>query len=104
MAVGIQTHPKQVNHILIEQPATAQLAREEGHATGIVEIVDVCRAVGVNTSQQWHYRRQLVHVLPGEVDTGCARNSDQVQGVIGRAARGEQADNCVNQRSFRQYL
>ncbi|MNM86412.1 hypothetical protein D3C81_985630 [compost metagenome] len=60
-------------------------------------MVDVGLAVGVDVGQGRHHLGEVGHVLPGQLDTCRLGNRRDMQGVVGRAARGVQGDNRIDQ-------
>ncbi|MNZ92670.1 hypothetical protein D3C78_1117030 [compost metagenome] len=84
----------------MQQPGIEQLADQEGHATGCLEMVDVGFAVRVDVRQGRHHLGQLGHVLPGQLDAGRLGNRRHVQGMVGRAAGGVQGNDGVDQGFF----
>ncbi|RMS54700.1 hypothetical protein ALP65_04670 [Pseudomonas aeruginosa] len=83
-------------YVLVKQPAVEQLADQEGHAAGRLEVVDVGLAVRIDARQGRHHMGQLGHVLPGQLDARRLGDRQQVQGVVGRAAGGEQRHHRVD--------
>lgn len=65
---------------------------------GGVEVVDVGAAVRVDPRQLRHDGREVGEVVPGQLDTGGRGDGDQVHRVVGRAARGQQRDDAVDER------
>ncbi|MCY1441007.1 hypothetical protein D9M71_573040 [compost metagenome] len=59
-------------------------------------MVDVGLAVGIDARQHRHHVGQVGHVLPGKLDAGSLGDGQQVQGVIGRAAGGQQRHHRVD--------
>ncbi len=81
-------------------PAVEQFANQECHAARHMEAIDVGAAVRINARQQRHHRRQVAEIIPGDRDAGAARDRHQVQGVIGRAAGRQQADDGIHDGRF----
>jgi hypothetical protein len=77
-----------------------QFADHVGHAAGGVEIVHVARAIGIDAGDQRHHAREFVHVVPVDLDAGRAGDGGQVDDVVGRTARRQQADDGVDDRLF----
>ena len=65
-----------------------------------MEVIHVGLAVGIDPGQQWHHGRQVAEVVPVDGDPSSMGDRDQVQGVISRAAGGQQADDPVDDRPF----
>ena len=84
----------------VHQPGIEQFAEHEWHPAGGLEAVHVGLAVGIDPRQQWHRLRELVHVVPGQHDTGRARHRDPVDGVVGRTAGGHQRHHRVDDGAF----
>ncbi len=82
--------------VVVQQAGFEQGAHEVGDATGRVEVVHVCGAVGVDLRDRRHDRRQVREVVPGQGDTRGPRDGDQVHGVVRRPAAGEQGDTGVD--------
>ena len=82
----------------MQQAGIEQLADQERHAAGGVEVVHVGEAVRIDPREQRHDLGQIGEVVPGELDAGGARHGDQVHRVVGRAAGREQADDAVDDR------
>ena len=87
-------------HVAVEQPGIEQGARDERHAAGMVEVVHVARAVGIDARDQRHGGGQFVEVLPVDQDPRGARDRRDVDRVVGRSAGGEQADRGVDDRAL----
>ncbi len=74
-----------------------QLAHHEGHAAGRVEGVHVLAAVRIDPRDQRGHAGEVVEVLPSDLDPGGAAHGDQMQGVVGRPSRRQQAGQGVDQ-------
>ena len=66
-------------YVLVKQPAVEQLADQEGHAAGRLEVVDVGLAVRIDARQGRHHMGQLGHVPPGQLDARRLGDRQQVQ-------------------------
>ena len=86
--------------VLVQMAALEQFADQEPHSTGGVEMVHVGDAVGIDAGEQRHDFAEIGHVLPGHLQPGGGGDRDQVDGVVGRAARRVQADEPVDDGLF----
>ena len=62
------------------------------------------KPVRIDARQQRHDVGKLGNILPGQMDAGCARHREQMQRVVGRAARGVQADDAVDDGALVDHL
>ncbi len=83
-------------HLAVQQAGVEQLADQEGHAAGGVELVHVGRAVGIDAGQQRHRAGQLGEILEAQFDASGAGDGDEMQQVVGGATGGVQADHAVD--------
>ena len=90
--------------VLVQQAGIEQRRDGEAEPAGGVEVVHVRAAVRVDPGQQRNDRREFGDVVPGQRDSGGLRDGDQVHGVVGRAAGGEQRDAAVDDRAFVDHL
>ena len=88
--------PDHGQYVPMHQPRAQQLADEKPHAAGGMEVIHVGGAVGIDACEQRHHFRQVAEVVPVDEDARRARDGDEVQGVIGRAAGRQQADDGVD--------
>ena len=88
----------------MQQARGKQFANHKARTTGRVEMIDVSAAVGIDTCQQRHHGRECIEVVPIDDDARCARNRDQVNGVIARAAGCQQADDGIDDGAFIDHL
>lgn len=65
-----------------------------------MKMIHVGAAIGVDAREQRHGARQIAEVVPGDGDAGGARDSHQMNGVIGGTPGREQADDCVDDRTL----
>ena len=84
----------------MQQPCRQQLAYHKACATGRMKMIYIGAAIGINARQQRHHRRQRIKIIPVDDDAGRARNRDQMNGVIGRAACREQSDDGIDDRAL----
>ncbi len=80
----------------MQKAGVEQFARDEGHAASGVEIVHVGRAVRIDAGEQRRDAGDIGEIIPVDEDTGGLRHRRNVQGVVGGAARGHQADDGVD--------
>ena len=83
--------------IVVQQTTIEQLADQEGHAAGGVEMVHVGLAVGIDAGEQRRHLGKLGEIVPGERDAGRVRHRDQVDRVVGRPTGRVQADDAVDE-------
>ncbi len=81
--------------VVVQITAGQQFLDQETHAAGGVEMVHVGDAVGIDAGEQRHGVRQVRHVLPVDLQAGGRGDGDEVDGVVGRAAGGVEADEAV---------
>ena len=67
----------------MDEAGIEQLADHESHSAGSVELVHVGFAVGINSSEEWYDRRQLVEVVPIDQNTRRVCHRDEADGVVG---------------------
>ena len=91
-------------HVVVQQTRVQQFADDEGQPARRGKMVHVRLAVGVNADKQRDDGGDVVEVVPVEYDARRARHGHQMHGVVGRAARGHQADDCVDKRFFGQHF
>jgi hypothetical protein len=84
----------------VEKPGAEQFRDDEAHAPGGVKGVHVRAAARVDTRQQGRDAGEIVHILPVDQYAGGARDGGEVDGVVGAAAGGEQADDGVDEGAF----
>ena len=87
----------------MQQPVAEQLADDEGHAAGGVEVVHVRLAVGIDAAQKRHDVGEVGEIRPGELDARRRRHGDDVQRVVGGAAGGVQAHDAVDEGALVQH-
>ena len=85
------------HHVVVGEARVEQLADHEAHAAGRLEGVHVLAAVRIDAGDQRGDGREVVEVLPGNPHAGGAADSDQVQGMVGRPAGGQQPRQRVDQ-------
>ena len=86
-------------HILVQQPGAQQLADQEAHAAGRVEVVHVGLAVRIDAASAAARRAESsAKSFQVSGDAGRRGHGDQMHRVVGRAAGGEQADDAVDHR------
>jgi hypothetical protein len=88
----------------MQQAGLQQGGDGEAEPAGGVEVVHVRTAVRVDPGQQRNDRGEFGDVVPGQRDSGGLRDGDQVHGVVGRAAGGEQCDAAVDDHAFVDHL
>ena len=59
-------------------------------------MVHIGLAIGIDFGQERNDFRQIVEIFPIDQNAGGAGNGRQMQGMIGRAARGQQPNHAVN--------
>ena len=91
-------------HVRMQQAGIEQLADQEAHAAGGMEVVHVGLAVGIDAAERRHYVGQIGEIVPAQADAGGARHDRQMQRVVGRAAGGQQADDAVDDRALVDHL
>ena len=100
IAIVREVGPRDGHDVTVEEAGIEQFADNEPDATGVVEVVHITRAIGINPRQHRNGRRQLVEIFPVDDDAGGAGNRGQVDRVVGRTARGEQTDAGVDDGFF----
>ena len=83
-------------HVVVQQACAEQLADQKAHTACGLEVVHIGAAVGVHAREQRHAGRELGKVVPVHDQTCRARHRHEVQGVVGRAARREQAHDAID--------
>ena len=63
--------------VVVQVPALEQLADQEAHAAGGVEMVHVGDAVGIDARQQRHDFAEIGHVLPGDLQARRGGDGDR---------------------------
>src|SRR6185437_5805125 len=91
-------------HVIVHEACPQQLVHEKAHAAGGMEVVDVRAAVRVDAGQQRYDIRQVAEVIPVDEDACGAGYGDEVQGVVGRAAGGEEAHDRVDDAGLVQHF
>ena len=86
--------------VRVQQPGVEQLAEQERHAAGGVEVVDVGGAVGIDAREQRHDRREVGEVVPRQLQARGGGDRDQMHGVVRRAAGGQQRHDTVDERAL----
>jgi hypothetical protein len=86
--------------VRVHPAAIDQLAEHEGRTAGGGEAVHVGGAVRVHACEQRHVLRQLVDIFPVQLDAGGARHREPVDGVVGRAAGGDQRHHGIDDRAL----
>jgi hypothetical protein len=81
----------------MQEAGAEELADEETHAARRLEVIHIGLAIGIDASEQRNDGGEFRHIVPGEMDAGGRRHGDQMDGVIGRAARGEQPHDAVHE-------
>ena len=97
LGVGVQALARYGGHIGMQQTGSQQLLHQKAHATGCVEMVHIGAAVGVHAGQQRHHGGEFGKVVPVDQHPGGAGHCNQVDGVVGAAAGGQQAHQSVDQ-------
>ena len=100
MAKAAKSSAPGAQDVAVEQPRVEQGAGDVGHAAGVMEVVHVARAVGIDAGDQRDRRRQGVEVGPVDEDARGARDRRDVDRVVGRAAGREQADRGIDDRAL----
>ena len=72
-----------------------EFAHEGGQAAGMVEVLHVVRAGGLEVEQDGDFAAELVEGVEVEGDTGAAGDCDEVDEAVGRPADGLQDDHRV---------
>ena len=72
--------------ILVQKPRLRQALREQRDAAGAVEVDGDEAPARLEVAQQRRARADLVEVVDVELDAGLAREREQVQHAVGRAA------------------
>ena len=86
--------------IVVQQARAAQLCNHICQATCGMKLIHICRAIWIHASEQGDDFAQIVHVFPAQFDARHARNRHDVQGVIGRATRCQQANHAIDDGFF----
>ena len=81
-------------------PSRAERVGDERHPAGVLEVVHVLGAVGIDARDQRHRVGQFREVLPVDQDPGGAGNRRQMDEMVGRAAGREKPDHRVDDRFF----
>ena len=84
----------------MQQSHAAQLCNHIRQATCGVKLIHICRTIWIHASEQWDDFTQIVHVFPAQFNARHARNCHDVQGVVGRAARCQQANHTIDNGFF----
>ena len=66
-------------------------------------MVHIRLTVRIDTRQQWRHLGQVGEILPGEGDASCRGHCREVERMVGRAARGMQADNGIDEAALVQH-
>ena len=61
-----------------------------------MEVVHVGGAIGIDAGEQWHCVGEFSEIIPGQNDASGCGHGDDMHGVVGGAARGQQADNAID--------
>ena len=87
-------------NIFMQQSAFQQFANQHRYPASRLEVVNIRRAVRVETRQQRHHVREIGEIIPIDDDPRRPRHGHQVHGVVGGAAGCQQRDNPVNHHFF----
>ena len=104
LRVSPQTRAHNRAHIFMQQTGIEQFPHDIGDATGGMKLVHIGLTTWIHPRQQRHGARDVVKIRPINDDACGAGNGDQMQGVVGRAARGHQANNGVNNAALVQHF
>jgi len=91
-------------HILVQKAGGKQFADQKAHAAGRVEMVHVGAAVGVDSRELRGDVGEIGKIVPGQQNAGGGGHGDEVDGVVGGAAGGVQADNRVGEGALVQHF
>ena len=80
----------------MQQSCAQQLSHQKAHAASRVEVIHIGAAVRVDACEQRNHIRQLAEVVPRNDGAARACHRNQMQGVIRRAACGEQSDDRIH--------
>ena len=101
--VARESRPGHGLHILVQQPRGEQFADGEGQPARGGKVIHIGVAVGIHAGNQRHRGAQFGEIRPVRLESRGAGHGHQVDGVIGRAAGGEQPHHAVYQRGFIQH-
>ena len=85
----------------VDERAVAELARDEPHAAGAVDVRCVVAAPRLHVGHDRRRRRDAVEVVDREVDAELARDGDEVEDAVRRAARTGDRGSSVLDRLLR---
>ena len=88
----------------MQEACGEQLGYEEGQAARGVEVVHVREAVWIDLGHERDGGRDVGEVLQVEDHAGGAGHCGQVDDEVGRAARGHEPDEAVDEGAFVQHL
>ena len=91
-------------HIVVQQSRATQLTNDVAQTACGLELVHIRRAIWIDAREQRNDFAERMHVFPTQLDSRHACNRHEVQGVVGRAAGGEQADHAVDDGFFVEQL
>ncbi|MNE16745.1 hypothetical protein D3C80_1096990 [compost metagenome] len=80
--VALQAKTRNGVNVFVQQTAFQQLADQNRYATCRLEVVDVCRAVRVETRHQRNHIGKLREVIPVNQNACRARHRHQMHGVV----------------------
>src|SRR5690606_14410156 len=100
LAVAVEAGTRHGVDVRVEQARVEQGADEYLDTSGGVEVVDVGAAVGIDVREQRHGRGQFGEVVPGQCDARGGGDGDEVERVVGRASRGQERDEAVDDGAF----
>ena len=88
----------------MQQSGAAQLTDNVAQTACGLELVHIRRAIWIDAREQRNDFAERMHVFPTQLDPRHACNRHEVQGVVGRATGGEQADHAVDDGFFVEQL